>query len=117
MESVQARKSTFRLSLLHLLSDLRWHGYWELREVAGVRYGARLRELIRLGYLIRKQPAADGRFYQLASMERGRPVAKKVKIYMTESDARMLLVEQATASGLAAIREALATFLEHKENL
>lgn len=110
--------STKRDAVLKLLSDLQWHPHQQLAGVGGVRYGARVLELRRLGYRIEVMDTEpQGRTYRLHSMSRGTPQAKKVKIYLHEDDAAALAMGHATSRAVDAAREALATFRTNKHKL
>jgi maleate cis-trans isomerase len=78
-------EKTARGRLLKLLSDLQWHTRHELEAVSGNRYSARLLELKRLGYTIRKRPlvAGLGNEYKLESLDPATPKGKKVKVFLS----------------------------------
>ena len=119
-ETVQTRKAPYRAQVLRLLSDFCWHSWRELRLCGGVRYGARLLELLRVGYRIEKRPNEDGREYRLASLVRGEPKVKRVKWYLSEEDAQLLLSGQpelVSPEGMRSLTEALRSFREHRDNL
>jgi hypothetical protein len=108
---------TKRQRVLELLNDLQWHTHVELQVVGGVRYGARLLELKRLGYLIDDQSLEpQGKRYRLASTVRGVPQEKRVKVFLTKEDAQNLLEGVVTAEATLAVRDALSSYLanEHK---
>jgi len=108
---------TKRQRVLELLNDLQWHTHVELQVVGGVRYGARLLELKRLGYLIDDQSLEpQGKRYRLASTMRGTPQAKRVKVFLTKEEAQLLLEGVTTLESRNAVRDALASYLanEHK---
>lgn len=53
--------------LLQLLSDGKWHEHSELLQVAGYRYGGRIFDLRKRGYVIEKQRLGTRRyFYRMA---------------------------------------------------
>jgi hypothetical protein len=82
-----------RNKLLDRLSDLSWHDNAELARVAGVRYGARLLELKRLGFNIesRGDPAL-GKVYRLTSILTGPPQPKRVKVLLDPNDVQEFVV-------------------------
>lgn len=101
-----------------LLSDGQWHGPAELLSVGGVRYGARVHELQRLGFLLDKRDEEpQGREYRLASSVLGRPKGKRVKVYLDESDAEELLRGRLTLQSRCALADALGSFRHNREKL
>lgn len=85
------RNKPYRDALLERMSDLQWHPHWELKAVAGIRYSARLLELRRLGYTVEDRPVkGQGKEYRLLSLEKRKPREKRVKIYMSKTDAETL---------------------------
>jgi hypothetical protein len=102
-------KKSARARVLMLLSDLEWHGFEELHRVGGVRYSARLLELKRLGYDIATEGKREhGLRYRLRSPLRGEPQQKRVKVFLREVDAR-ILISSAIDLGLSEARSALQT--------
>jgi hypothetical protein len=113
-----AAKRPARERLLALLSDLAWHTWAELRQAAGVRYGARLLELKRLGYAVDSDGAAkDGKRYRLAHAEPGSPQPKRVKVFLEERDAEAAVGGVLTAPARLAVRDAWMSFRANKEKL
>jgi hypothetical protein len=109
---------TKRQRVLELLSDLQWHTHVELQVVGGVRYGARLLELKRLGYAIEDQSLEpQGKRYRLASMVRGAPQEKRVKVFLSKEDAQMLLEDVVTTESHDAVRDALSSYLSNEHKL
>ena len=110
---------TQRDRLLALLVDLAWHSYAELHRVVGIRYGARLLELKRLGYLIEDVPhGEDGKQYRLVSPTPGVPRTKRVKVLFPLHDALILLHEcRPTPDALAALRDAVHSFQHNQDKL
>ena len=108
-----------RDQVLKLLMDLQWHGRKQLERVAGNRYCARILELKRLGYKVESEPLPDddGNRYRLLSKTPGKPQAKKVKIFVTESEAEWLTKKIVRDSALKPIREALESFRANKKKL
>lgn len=106
-----------RDTLLSLLSDLGWHHNRELR-VAGVRYSARLLELKRLGYQIERRAIEGGHEYRLVSLRRQAPKEKMVKVFLVEADASAIVERRAiTDTAMAAIRDALGSFMNNRDKL
>jgi len=109
-----------RQYVLELLLDGKWHPHYQLADIGGVRYGARIRELKRLGYEIETMDVVagvDGRRYRLKSAIPGVPAGKKVKVFLSEADAESLLTGATSFSALASIRSALASFRVNKDKL
>ncbi len=106
-----------RDALFSLLYDCSWHGYKELRAVAGLRYGARLLELKRLGYLIETQPMETGQEYRLISLYRGEPQEKRVKCFLTEQEAVSIGRGVPTHGAVMRVRDALDSFRANREKL
>src|SRR5262245_6479133 len=112
---------TKRDRVLRLLSDLLWHSHQELAQVGGVRYGARILELKRLGYDIDSEENVtnwpQGKRYRLATLARGLPQTKQVKVFLNEDDAAALVGWQVTVAAQRAVQEALASFRANKHKL
>jgi hypothetical protein len=110
-----------REALLHFMSDCRWHTFAELRHFGGLRYGARLLELKRLGYEFEDKPIdgePEGKAYRLLSTVRGVPQAKRVKVLLEESDVEWLLENVDTLPRVeSALTDALASFRTNKAKL
>lgn len=106
--------------LLDLLSDFEWHTYKECHLVGGVRYGARILELKRLGYKVEstEDPSAkDGNLYRLVSLEKGPPQEKQVKLFLTEKESRELLASSLSSSIITKTGNALTSFIVNKHKL
>ena len=105
--------------MLSLLSDLKWHNRKDLEAVAGNRYAARMLELKRLGYSIVDRVATEGhgKDYRLTHQKPGSPQEKRVKVFLTESVADLLLMGQMTNDATIAIRDALGSFRNNKHKL
>jgi hypothetical protein len=116
-----AVKRPARERLLLLLNDLAWHEYSELQHAAGVRYGARVLELKRLGYQIRTEGKKEnGLRYRLVSNVPGAAQGKRVKVLLREADAELLYafaVEKEMIPAVIALAEALGTFKENRGKL
>jgi hypothetical protein len=111
---------TKRDAVLRLLSDTQWHSHVELARIGGVRYGARVRELKRLGYQIETQDieeGTDGRMYRLSTTIQGMPAEKRVKAFLLETDVHSLLAMTIPNSARKALEDALGSFLENKHKL
>lgn len=111
-----------REALLRLLSDLGWHEHHELSRVGGVRYGARLLELKRLGYTIESREAAhpdeQGKAYRLMSPLPGVPKKKLVRVYLREDDACGLVsTGLPNLRVLDAVEAALESFVANRDKL
>lgn len=99
-----------------LLDDRKWHSWDELRRVGGVRYGARLLELRRLGFEIESEDMApDGKRYRLVGL--CEPQQKRVKVLLTEEEAEDLLDSVVTDSTWDAVESALASFRANRGKL
>jgi hypothetical protein len=110
---------TARMRVFAVLSDLAWHDWRELEKVGGIRYGARLLELRRLGYLIETADLEDGKRYRLKALERVAPQKKKVKVLLEEGDAEALLSLGLflTPGGRLALTQALESYRVNKHKL
>lgn len=75
-----------RQRILNELLSLQWRGWRYLQRIGGIRYGARILELKRLGYKLETSPTNDphGKMYRLRSPDPGVPQLKQVKIYLPE---------------------------------
>lgn len=110
--------TTARERVWALLRDLGWHTNAELREAGGVRYGARLLELKRLGYRIdAEELAGHGRRYRLESLEPGLPQGKRVRVLLDEADAAALIDAAPTLTARAALTDALGSYRANKGKL
>lgn len=111
---------TARGRLYHLMSDLQWHSWRELRDVGGVRYSARLLELKRQGYEVDScsgNSARDGRSYRLMSLTPGAPQAKRVKVFLEEQDVTNMLKGTVPTRAAKALKNALGSFRANREKL
>jgi len=110
---------TARDRLLRLVLDLQWHNRQELEAAAGNRYAARVLELKRLGYVVedRESATGHGKDYRLTSRTPGAPQEKKVKVFLSEEDAELLLAGQVTGEAEAAVEDALGSFRANKHKL
>jgi hypothetical protein len=111
------KKKPNRERLLDLLSDKQWHSFMECKAAGGLRYGARILELKRLGYVIESRgKRADGYEYRLTGM--GMPQTKRVKVLLSESDV-ISLIENTNIppTALTALEKALHSFQVNKEKL
>ena len=109
---------TKREKLLRRMQDEDWHSFVELRQVGGDRFGARIRELKRLGWRIESRPSkmyANGKEYRLIG--RGQPAGKRVKVLLTEFEASQAAQGTLTDSACDAIHDALRSFRANKEKL
>ena len=106
-----------RQRLLVAMSDLRWRSCKEMEELAGNRYGARIRELRRLGYVIEDRDEDDGKSYRLVSAAPSSPRGKKVRVYLEECDAADLVRGRVTLFAQAEVAGALGRFRANKERL
>lgn len=109
--------ATARDRVYGLLSDLGWHTWRELEAVGGVRYGARLLELRRLGYLFETADLEDGQRYRLKSLERAAPQPKRVKVLLEEADAESLYRGEVSVTAAMAVSVALASFRANRGKL
>lgn len=112
-----AKKKPARERLLDLLSDYRWHSFMECKAAGGIRYGARILELKRLGYTIESQgKRGDGYNYCLTGM--GMPQMKRVKALLVESDVISLIENNSIpATAKSALEKALYSFQANREKL
>jgi hypothetical protein len=109
---------TKREKLLRRMKDGDWHSFVELRQTGGDRYGARLRELKRLGWEIESRPSkmyANGKEYRLTG--RGVAADKRVKVFLTEFEASKAAQGKLVGSACDAIHDALCSFRANKEKL
>ncbi len=111
------RYTSARDAIFGLLSDLGWHSHRELGSVGGNRYSARLLELKRLGYAIESRELEEGKLYRLASLQRGEPQIKRVKVFLTEREAEALAEGVPSSGARAAVARALASFRTNRERL
>jgi hypothetical protein len=107
-----------RARLLRTLSDLDWHPWHELKDVAGVCYCRRMLDLKRMGYLIEQRPTpSDGNSYRLMSLTPGSPKPKMVKVYLEEEDVQALCDGTITADARDRLDKALSTFQANRDKL
>jgi hypothetical protein len=109
---------TKRETLLEMLKQGGWFTHVDCKTTGGVRYSARILELKRLGYVIEDRPSTtyeNGKDYQLTG--RGLPQKKRVKVFITEEDAELLVSGHVTKAATAAVRKALRSFKANKEKL
>lgn len=84
-----AEKTPAREKLLALLNDGQWKPWNDMRAAGGMRYSARLLELKRLGYQIESRGSkVAGKEYRLTG--KGEPKSKRVKVFLTEEQARQV---------------------------
>jgi hypothetical protein len=115
-----AKYQSARERTLTMLKDLQWTSWRQLRRVAGVRYGARIRELKRLGYRIEDSSdnSPDGKQYRLTNITPGEPLGKRVRVYLPERETEMLLTTgKVPAASIVAIATALSIFRANKHKL
>ena len=118
-----SRYSTARTRILGYLSDLEWHSHRELAHIGGNRYGARLGELRRLGYLIESRDIVDGhgKWYRLQALEPSVRRTKRVKVLLSERDAEMVQqvaqIHGLSSAGRDAIDDALASYRANRSKL
>ena len=109
-----------RERLLALLQDLKWHPHYRLKDVAGVRYSARLLELKRLGYEIDSEEidGIGGKKYRLVNLTPSTPQGKRVKVFLELKDAERI-VERGyiSPSAKAALADAIGSFKTNKDKL
>lgn len=100
-----------REALLDLLGDLGWHGWGECSARAGIRYGARVRELRQEGYTIEDEPHGDGKRYRLASLTPGAATtATRVRLMLEHDEMEMLADNLFVPAAIrTAARKALAS--------
>lgn len=110
-------KKTLRDAVLTRLWDLEWHSFAEMAQVGGIRYGARILELKRLGYSIDSMEFPAGNHYRLLSRTQKSPKIKKVKVYLTEEEADWLSKGFLPPTARQSIQAALASFRANKHKL
>lgn len=100
---------TARERIRAFLADGQWHSWRQLRAVGGVRYGARLLELRRLGHRVETLKLSEGgKTYRLNG--RMDPPEKKVKVFLTAEQARSISDWVLLDGAVEAVRDALASF-------
>lgn len=109
---------TARDRVRDLLWDLKWHHFNELGRVGGVRYGARLLELRRLGWEIETRDLEPkGKEYRMIRRENGKPQGKQVKVFLDEDDAAALLAGTLTRKAKMAVLDGLKSYRVNKDKL
>lgn len=110
---------TARQRVLAELMPLQWRSWRILRRIGGVRYGARLRELKRLGYRIEDTSGNDneGKVYRLINPRPARPAIKQVKIYLPEEHVKALLRDELYPETKTIALEALRIFQANRHKL
>ena len=113
----KANAGTKRDALLILLSDKEWHPHYQLVETGGVRYGARLAELRRLGHGIETRGhAKEGKEYRYAGKKK--PPEKRVKVLLREEDAiYMAKYHYVPKKARKPLEAALASFRANRDKL
>lgn len=115
-----AENTNLRDKLRGYLADMRWHSWRELKEVGGSRFGARLLELKREGYIIDRESIKGSRGfrYKLRSLVPGEPQRKQVKALLPPSDVDVFL-KTGKASGelFDAIADAFASYQYNEAKL
>lgn len=113
-----------RNKLLAMLMDMKWHKPGEMRKAGGVRYGARLLELKRLGYMIDDRPLSgkeQGKEYCLAALVPGTPQKKRAKVFLSEKDLITLVsggtIIHLTKEGQDELKLSLIRFQNNKDKL
>lgn len=110
-------KKTLRDAVLAKLWDLEWHSYAEILKVGGIRYGARILELKRLGWHVVSQEQPDGNSYRLMSRTQQSPKVKTVKTYFTEEEADWIAKGYLPPTARQKVQESLASFRANKHKL
>ena len=110
-------KKPARERLLDLLWDKQWHTWAECRGVGGMRYSARMLELKRQGWVINSRGSdSEGKDYRLVG--RGPPKAKKVRVFLEESEVQYLLARPGLPLNLrASLTDAYGSFQANKGKL
>ena len=110
---------TQRARLFHLLSDGGWHLHSALAKVAGVRYGARVRELRRQGYVVETADIAgeQGKVYRMPSTDMGAAAPKRVKVLLEETDVLSMLRGYVPPSAQKALADAHGSLDTNREKL
>lgn len=97
-----------------------WFTVGQLVELGGIRYGARLLELRRLGWIVESrtdESSPNGKLYRIHPTK-GPPQRKRVKVLLDEADVAELL-ERGTVSLAARVElaDALGSFRHNREKL
>ena len=103
-----------------LASEGGWFPVPLLVESGGIRYGARLLELRRLGWIVESrtdEASPNGKLYRIHP-KKGPPQRKRVKVLLDEADVAELL-ERGTVSLAARVElaDALGSFRHNREKL
>lgn len=106
-----------RSRLVQSMSDLQWRSCKQLGAIAGNRYGARLREMRRQGYLFEDREIEDGKAYRLVSAVPSSPREKRVRVYLEERDAAALLSGEVSLFARKDVAGALGRFRANKGRL
>jgi hypothetical protein len=109
-----------RQRILNELLSMQWRGWRYLKRIGGVRYGARILELKRLGYKFEDSPTNDphGKMYRLLSPDPGEPQPKQVKIYLPEEYVIELLTDRTLyPEAETIVAQALRIFQANKHKL
>ncbi len=106
-----------RARMLKAMCDLQWRTCKDLEELAGNRYGARLRELKRQGYIFEDREIEDGKAYRLISAVPSSPREKRVRVYLEERDAAALLSGEVSLFARKDVAGALDRFRANKGKL
>lgn len=111
-----------RQRVLDALFDGEWHSYNELERVGGVRYGARLLELRRLGWRIASVPRDDpngGKDYRLVSrLGVGRGPKRRVRLYLDPDEAAVVAAAHSLRQTIRSkARRALARYIANEGKL
>jgi|WetSurMetagenome_2_1015567.scaffolds.fasta_scaffold168847_1 hypothetical protein len=113
-------KEPLRTQILSLLMDLKPHHWSELHRIGGVRYGARVLELRRLGYQVETRELDDGgKSYRLLSgFKTGVPQPKRVRVFLNPADvANMLRTDGVPPRAREQLAASYHTFLYNKDKL
>lgn len=107
-----------RDAVLEALRSGAWVSWRQLNAIAGVRYGARIRELKRLGYQIEATEREDhGRSCRLISPDLGHAREKRIRIYLDEQDALEMSRGNVTLTAIGEVRSSLQRFRKYRGRL
>jgi hypothetical protein len=101
------KRITARAALLHLLQDEQWHSWRDCSARAGIRFGARLMELRREGYVIESMDLEVGRAYRLIARTEPVEGRKRGRLLLAESDLKSLAEGEVTPHTRRAAKGAL----------
>lgn len=116
-------KNNNRERLFMLLTDLKWHSHQACAREGGQRFAARMLELRKLGYTTEARPlpgtdGTAGNEYRLASLVRGAPPEKMVKVYLREQEVEAILrLPGLLTPEKAKLTDALGSFRRNKHKL